>query len=152
MTDFANTDTTPRPTLQQRIRAIRDGAFDRLLNGDMKDVRGPDGLTFIQKFAKQLFEDPSAVAKLSDVRNPLVKAAVERATALNAPKLALLDLAERTLPGRRRGSERFWSDLPYCIARQEDGTWQPLNRQYGWLPPNKSSQRYLKFSASSHLN
>jgi hypothetical protein len=53
---------------------------------------------------------------------PAVKASVERAAALNAPKLALLDHVEQI--------ERYWTDAPYCLHRLEEGSWLPLNRSY----------------------
>jgi hypothetical protein len=73
------------------VQEIVDAAVERLLNGDLKNETYGTGFTFVQKLAKQLFEDPAAAAKLSAPRNPAVKAAVEQATALNAPKQSILD-------------------------------------------------------------
>src|SRR5262245_55244810 len=141
MTDLA-TDTTP--TLKQRCQALRDDALNRVLNGDMKDKRGPDGLTFVQQIAKRLFDDSATasgfIAKsFGGVENPLVKAMVERAAALNAPKLALTELARHRKPRKegldrtRRPGPSFWIDLPFCF-RQPDLTrsdmWLPCNRHY----------------------
>jgi hypothetical protein len=53
-------------------------------------------------------------------------------TALD-PKLALIELAEFTVPGGRwcaKRAGRFWTDLPYCIVQLKNGDWLPLNRYH----------------------
>jgi hypothetical protein len=123
-------------------RNERDGALDCLLNGDMKDQFGPDGLTFIQEIAKLFFEDPAGAAKFvasNFGENPSVKAMVERAAALNAPKRAVMDLAARCKErggfARRDykpGQVAFHFDLPYVLM--------PLDKKYGphtYMPCNR---------------
>jgi hypothetical protein len=136
------TDTTAHlvtgRTLNQRCRAILNGALERLVTGDMKDEIGPDGLTFLQKLAKQLFGDPAAAAKLSAPRNPAVKVAVDRAEALNAPKRAIMDRLARCVTLFQ--DDTFFRDFPSRLhplfpwqpSREPrhplEGVYLPLNR------------------------
>jgi hypothetical protein len=136
-----------RLPLEQKCRAILNGALERLVTGDMKGEIGTGGLTFVQKLAKQMFLDPAAAAKLSAPRNPAVKAAIERASALNAPKQAIMDRLARC---KDRGSvyddvpkdeANFFRDMPrrlYSLRSwtKEDPSWERMEHAY--LPLNEN--------------
>jgi hypothetical protein len=109
------------------VRAIYGEVITRLLDGDEKDRTNGNGRTFVEELARQMLLNPKKSAELTARASapgclPAVKSAVERAAALNAPKLALLDHVKRI--------ERYWTDAPYCMHRLEDGSWLPLNRSY----------------------
>jgi hypothetical protein len=108
------------------VRAIYETVIDRLLNGDMKDKRNSEGWTYIEQLAKQLLEDPAAAAELTaSARLPAIKASIERAAALNAPKLALLEFA------RHRKPSKEGLDRTSCPARA-----------FGWTRPIASGDRW----------
>jgi hypothetical protein len=72
----------------------------RLLDGDMKDERNSRGWNYVEELARQMLLDSRTAAELTAKASargclPGIKASVERAVALNAPKLALLATAER---------------------------------------------------------
>jgi hypothetical protein len=135
------------------VRAIYEKVIERLLNGDMKDKKNERGWTYIEQLAKDLFERPEEAAKLTAMaRLPAIKASIERANALNAPKQAIMDCAElikkrgsydrRSYYETRRRRDRrdwyedearsryrkpeepmFYLDLPFML--------QPLDKRHG---------------------
>jgi hypothetical protein len=108
------------------MRAIFGDVISRLLDGDMKDTKNSNGRTYIEQLARDMFRDPKKAAELTaTARSSAVIASIERPNALNARKQAIVDRAENITHG-----ERFWTDLPYCLHRLEDGSWLPLNRSY----------------------
>jgi hypothetical protein len=122
------------------VRAIFGGVIARLLDGDMKDKTNDAGRTYVEQLAYQMFPDPAAAAKLTaSARLPAVKASIERAAALNAPKQAIMDLAaqckKRGGLARRdykSGQVAFHFDLPYVLM--------PLDKKYGlhvYMPCNR---------------
>jgi hypothetical protein len=122
-------------------RAIFEDAIARLLTGDMKDTKNDNGLTYLQQLAHDMFADPKMAAKLTaSARLPGVKASLERAAALNAPKLALLELAGRCKKLGRytrrdgRPAPHFYLDLPYCLRQLDQShgehVYLPVNRHY----------------------
>jgi hypothetical protein len=124
------------------VRAIFGEVIERLLNGDMAGKKNANGWTYIEQLAKDLFERPELAAKLTAMAHlPAVKASIERAAALNAPKLALLATAERCkkLDGFDRGrkSPQFYSDLPYTIEHLDERhgphVYLPVHRNYNPL-------------------
>jgi hypothetical protein len=134
-----------------RVRAIYEEAITRLLDGDMKDKANGNGWTYVEELARQMLLDPKSAADLiARARLPAVRAAIEHANSLNAPKLALLDHVNRI--------ERFWTDAPYCIHRLEDGSWLPLNRSYkplggdpgGYYDYEACSGQVWSFRANPH--
>jgi hypothetical protein len=77
------------------VRAIYEEVIERLLNGDMKDTKNSRGWTYVEELARQMLLDPEKAAELTAKASargclPGIKASVERAVALNGPKLALL--------------------------------------------------------------
>jgi hypothetical protein len=125
-----------------RVRAIYGEVITRLLDGELKDEKNASGWTYAEQLARDMFLHPKSAAELTAKASakgclPAVKAAVERAAALNAPKLALLDHVKRI--------ERFWTDAPYCIHRLEGGSWLPLNRSY--KPLGGDPGRYYDYEA-----
>jgi hypothetical protein len=108
------------------MRAIFGDVIGRLLDGDMKDKKNSNGRTYIEQLARDIFRVPKKAAELTaTARLPAVRATIERANALNARKQAIVERAEHI-----KHDERFWTDLPYCLHRLEDGSWLPLNRSY----------------------
>jgi hypothetical protein len=120
------------------LRPVFGDAIAKLLDGDMKAERNDAGWTFVEQLARDMFlsaEKAAKVTAIADARArglPQLKAAVDRARELNAPKQALLDFAERTDPF----DPQFLIDLPFCFSRLDttcgDGTqlWLPTNRKY----------------------
>jgi hypothetical protein len=113
--------------------------LDRLLDGDLKNHTGSHGRNYVEKLAYEMLLDPALAAKLTaTARMPQIKTAIERATALNRPKQALLDLAERckTLFADETFFRHFPSRLhplfPWQPARAPihplEGVYLPLNR------------------------
>jgi hypothetical protein len=108
------------------MRAIYEEAIERATNGDLKDTKNSRGWNYVEEFARQMLLAPRKAAGLiakASTRGclPGVKASVERAVALNAPKLALLATAERC---KKRGGFRgegpapvLSLDLPYKLHR-----------------------------------
>jgi hypothetical protein len=111
-----------KPTLD--VRAIYEQVIERLLNGDMKGRKNSRGWTYVEQLAHDMFLHPKMAAKLTAMaRLPAVKASVERALALNAPKQAIMDRAERI---KKRGEydRRGYYEARGCRERgdlYEDG-------------------------------
>jgi hypothetical protein len=116
------------------VRATFAEVITRLLDGNFKDE-------LIEELARDMLLDPTTAAELTTraaaSAQSAIKAAVDRARELNAPKQALLDFAERTDPF----DPQFLIDLPFCFSRLDttcgavgaaDGTqlWLPTNRKY----------------------
>jgi hypothetical protein len=112
----------------------------------MADRKNDNGWNYVEELARQMFLDPKTAAELVAKASapgclPGIKASVERAAALNAPKLALLATAERCkeLGSFQRGGRGplFYLDLPYTI--------EPLFERYGPLAPSSQdgAQVYL---------
>jgi hypothetical protein len=126
--------------LSKKALGTIETTLDRLVSGDMKDEPGPDGLTYVQKLAFELFASGENTADLiAKARSPAVKAAFDGAAALNASKHALLDLAERCQKrggycrsDYKPGQVAFHFDLPYVLM--------PLDKKYGphvYMPCNR---------------
>jgi hypothetical protein len=116
----------------------------RLLDGEYKDRTGSHGRTYVEQLAYEMLLDPKAAAKaiaIADARArglPQLKAAVDRAKALNAPKQALLDrlagcktlFADETF--FRHFPARLHPLFPWQPARAPihplEGVYLPLNR------------------------
>jgi hypothetical protein len=132
------------------MRAMYGEVITRLLDGDMKDKANENGWTFVEELARQMLLDPKAAAELTAKASargclPAVKAAVERAAALNAPKLALLAIAERckTWGGSLRsdkGEPVFFRDLPHRLYRPywtEENPGNPRRDEHVYMPLNR---------------
>jgi hypothetical protein len=128
------------------LATIYEDAIERLLDGDMKDTKNSHGWTYIEQLAKDLFERPEEAAKLTAMaRLPGVKASIERAAALNAPKLAILATAERckTWGGSLRpakGEPVFFRDLPHRLYRpywSEENPGNPRHDERVFMPLNR---------------
>jgi hypothetical protein len=110
------------------MRAIYEQVIERLLNGDMKDRKNCRGWNYVEELARQMILDPKKAAELiakASARGclPGIKASVERAVALNAPKLALLATADQI---KKRGhyDRRGYYEARGCRDRgdlYEDG-------------------------------
>jgi hypothetical protein len=90
-----------------------------------------------------MFERPELAAKLTAMAHlPAVKASIERAAALNAPKLAILDLAERckTWGGSLQPEQVvFFRDLPHRLFRPywtDENPGNPRRDEYAYVPLN----------------
>jgi hypothetical protein len=138
------------------VRAIFENLLNRSLDGDLKDVVDAKGLTFLQGVADNLFANPEVEAptlrRFGHV--PVVKAVLERAKALNAPKDAIMHLAQRCKdrggwhrrdrdPGNYKPA--FHLDLPYQFkrldARHGPHVYLPVNRHYGPLGRDRREWR-----------
>jgi hypothetical protein len=124
------------------VRAIYEEAIERLLNGDMKDRKNSRGWNYVEELARQMLLDPKKAVELvtkASARGclPAIKASVERAAALNAPKLALLATAERCKKRggytREDGSPAFYLDLPYKLHQLDPERHGP----HVYLPTNR---------------
>jgi hypothetical protein len=136
---------TPTPP---DVRAIYEQVIERLLNGDMKDRKNSRGWNYVEELARQMLLDPKMAAKLTAMAHlPAVKASVERALALNAPKQAIMDRAERIKKrgeyDRRYcepGKPAFYLDLPFRFQpldkRHGPHVYLPLHRKYKLLGTN----------------
>jgi hypothetical protein len=131
-------------------RAIYGEVIERLLNGDMKDKKNERGWTYLEELARQMLLHPKSAARLmakASARGCLqaVKASVERAMALNAPKLALLATAERCKtwwdPLRpAKGEPVFSRDLPHRLYRPywtEEDPRNPRRDEHVYMPLNR---------------
>jgi hypothetical protein len=130
-----------KPTLD--VRAIFGDVISRLLDGDLKDKPNDNGWTFVEELARQMLFNPRKAAELiAKARLPGVKASIERASALNAPKLALLATAERCKAwgGSLRpakGKPVFFRDLPHRLYRPywtEENPGNPRHDEHVYLP------------------
>jgi hypothetical protein len=104
------------------MRAIYEQVIERLLNGDMKDRKNCRGWNYVEELARQMILDPKKAASARGCL-PGIKASVERAVALNAPKLALLATADQI---KKRGhyDRRGYYEARGCRERgdlYEDG-------------------------------
>jgi hypothetical protein len=87
---------TPLATPRLDTRAMFGTDIARLLDGDMNDKRNDAGWTFVEQLARDMFLSPDKAAEataIADARArglPQLKAAVDRAKALNAPKDAVM--------------------------------------------------------------
>jgi hypothetical protein len=122
------------------VRAIYGEAIARLLDGNMKDEKNPNGWTYIEQLARDMFLNPKMAAELAaTARLPAIRASIERANALNAPKQAIIDRAERCkkLGGYYREGVKgpvFYLDLPYQL-HQLDPDW---HGEHVYLPTNRN--------------
>jgi hypothetical protein len=128
--------------------ALLGETLDRLTDGDLKNYTGSHGRTFIEQLARDLLLDPITAEKLLTARHPAVRAAIDRATALNTPKQALLDRLARC---KDRGSvyddmpkdeANFFRDMPcrlYSLRSwtKEDPSWERMEHAY--LPLNQNA-------------
>jgi hypothetical protein len=134
-------------TTMPNMRAIFGDVIARLLDGDMKDKKNPNGWNYVEELARQMLLDPKKAAELiakASARDclPGIKASVERAAALNAPKLALLATAERC---KTRGSIyesaaalNFRRDLPHRLYRLHHSTDEdPRYDEHVYMPLNR---------------
>jgi hypothetical protein len=132
------------------VRAIFEQVFERLLNGDMKERKNSRGWNYVEELARQML-DPKKAAQLiakASARGclPGIQASVERAVALNAPKLALLATAERckTWGGSLRpakGEPVFFRDLPHRLHRPywtEENPGNPRHDEHVYMPLNRN--------------
>jgi hypothetical protein len=144
------------------VRAIFEEVIERLLNGDMKDRKNSRGWNYVEELARQMLLDPKKAAELTAKASapgclPAIKASVERAAALNAPKLALLATAERCkkLGGYYHEGVKgpvFYLDLPYTLepffdplapsSQDEAHVYLPVHRNYKLLGTEYDGERY----------
>jgi hypothetical protein len=115
-----------------------------LLNGSEKDKRNEAGRTFVEELAHGMFLDPNLAAKLTASANarargiPSLKASIERAMALNAPKNALLSTLDRCKgrgPLQREEHEpppNFYLDFPKKLHQLDPERYGP----WCYLPTN----------------
>jgi hypothetical protein len=133
------------------VRVIYGAALDRLLDGDLKNHTGSHGRNYVEKLASQMLLDPKRAAELTagaDARArglPQLKAAVDRANALNASKQALLDklarCKDRGSVGPNGPADNFFRDMPYRLYSlrswtKENPRWAEMEHAY--LPLNHS--------------
>jgi hypothetical protein len=133
----------------QCSRIIFGEVIDRLLDGNMKARRNDNGWNYVEELARQMLLNPKKSGELLSKAStpgclPGIKASVERAAALNAPKQAIMDLAARCKErggfARRDykpGQVAFHFDLPYVLmpfdTKYGPHTYMPCNRDYALL-------------------
>jgi hypothetical protein len=126
--------------MRNTITTIFGEMIIRLLNSDFKDE-------IIEELARDMLLDPIPTAELTTCAHAAggpIKAAVDRAIALNRPKQALLDLAERCKKrggyyrsDYKPGQVAFHFDLPYVLKPLDENygphVYMPCNRDYAPL-------------------
>jgi hypothetical protein len=136
---------TPLATPRLDLRPSFGRAIVQLLDGHMKDERDANGWTFVEQLACDMFLSPQKAAKACAIAEararglPQLKAAIDRAKTLNAPKdaiMARLALCKDRGPYQRDPhlrSPHFHLDFPkklHDLDPERYGPWCYLPTNY----------------------